>query len=69
MGDRPHEFDESDRAALEHAKAELAEAKHRAWLWAIVKRGAIWTTGLVGGVTLAADGIAKLVKFLRELIQ
>lgn len=67
MADEPSGFDESDRAALEHAKAELAQAKHRAWLWGLIKRGTIWTVGLIGGATLAIDGLVKLWKYLIEL--
>ena len=58
------EFTESDRAALEHARQELQEHAHRAWLWASLGRIAKWTLAVIAGVTVVTDALVRLWKAL-----
>ncbi len=59
--EEPH-FSESDRAALEHAREDLQEAQHRAWLWQSVGRFSKWTLAVIAGVTVVADALLRLFK-------
>ena len=56
------QFSESDRAALDHARAELDEHRHRAWLWSSLGRISKWTLAVIAGVTVVADTVWRLVK-------
>ena len=56
------EFSDSDKAALQHAREELQESQHRAWLWASLGRVSKWTLAVVAGVTVLADAIIRLIK-------
>ena len=58
------EFSESDRAALEHARQELQEHEHRAWLWASMGRIAKWALAVIAGVTVITDAAVRLWKAL-----
>jgi hypothetical protein len=58
------EFTESDRAALEHAREELEEHQHRAWLWASLGRVAKWSLAVIAGVTVVTDAVIRLWKSL-----
>lgn len=56
------DFSESDRAALEHAREELQEAKHREWLWAWLGRVSKWVLAVIAGVTVVADAVIRLIR-------
>jgi hypothetical protein len=56
------DFTESDRAALQHAREELQEHEHRAWLWASMGRIAKWTLAVIAGVTVLTDAAIRLWK-------
>ena len=56
------QFSESDRAALEHAREELQEAQHKAWLWQSLGRISKWTLAVIAGVTVVADALLRLFK-------
>jgi hypothetical protein len=56
------EFSESDRAALDHAREELEESRHRAWLWASLGRISKWTLAVIAGVTVVADTVIRILK-------
>lgn len=56
------DFSESDRAALEHAREELQEAKHREWLWASLGRFSKWVLAVIAGVTVVADAVIRLIR-------
>ena len=56
------EFSESDRAALEHARGELQEAQHRAWLWQSIGRFSKWTLAVIAGVTVVVDSAIRIFK-------
>lgn len=56
------EFSESDRAALQHAREELQESQHRAWLWQSLGRVSKWTLAVIAGITVVADALIRLIK-------
>jgi len=58
------DFSESDRAALEHAREELQEHQHRAWLWASLGRVAKWALAVIAGMTVVTDAVVRLWKSL-----
>ena len=60
--DPPHDWTDSDRAALEHAREKLQEQQHRAWLWASLGRIAKWTLAVIAGTTVVADAVLRLIK-------
>lgn len=51
---------ESDRAALDYAKAEMEERDHRKWLWSLFKRGSAWILGIVGFFSVTIEAMVKL---------
>jgi hypothetical protein len=55
---------DSDRAALDHARAEIEEEKHRAWLFAWIKRIAGWITATIAFLVVIWDFGVKLIKSL-----
>ena len=56
------QFSESDRAALDHARQELEEERHRAWLWQSLGRVSKWALAAIAGVTVVVDAIVRLIK-------
>lgn len=56
------EISESDRAALEHARSDLEEHRHRAWLWGTLGRIAKWGLAVIAGVTVVADAALRIIK-------
>ena len=55
---------DSDRAALDHARDELEEEKHRAWLFANIKRVAGWITAAIAFLVVVWDFGVKVIKSL-----
>lgn len=62
----PPKWTDSDRAALDHAREELKEHEHRAWLWASLGRATKWLLATVAGTTVVADAVWRLVKAFTE---
>lgn len=58
------EFSESDRAAIDHAREELEEQKHREWLWSMLGRIVKWTLAAIAAITVVSDAIIRIVKAL-----
>jgi hypothetical protein len=56
---------DSDREALDHARAELKEQEHRAWLWASLGRIAKWALAVVAGTTVVADAVLRIVNVFK----
>jgi hypothetical protein len=57
---------DSDRAALDHARAELKEQEHRTWLWASLGRITKWALAAVAGTTVVADAVLRIVNVLKD---
>lgn len=54
----------SDKAALEHARAELREKLHREWLWGMFGRVSKWALAVIAGVTVVADAAIRVWRAL-----
>ena len=59
------QFSESDRAALDHAREQLQEHQHRAWLWASAGRIAKWVLAVIAGVTVVSDALIRIWKSIQ----
>ncbi len=64
--EKPPDWTDSDRAALEHAREELREHEHRQWLWSSLTRIAKWALAVVAGTTVVADAVLRLLMAWKE---
>lgn len=62
--DEAPQFSESDRAALDHARADMEEHQHRAWLWGSIGRIVKWLLACIAFVVVVWDFVLRLMKSL-----
>jgi hypothetical protein len=55
---------DSDRAALDHARADMEEDKHRAWLWAAIGRVVKWLLAVIAFIVVVWDFVLRVLKSL-----
>ena len=60
------QFSDSDRAALDYARARHEEQKHRAWLWALVKGVSKWVAVVAGGALVLLNTLQSVLKAIRD---